>query len=152
MNWTRKVNPVIAVFGSRAADDLSVDVTTTPTFKAFLKNYVTAINSKDRAELNECIQAKSVAMMAEDQKLSDYWFGNRFKHLIPADIRVRATAIPTDKPLPFANYGIVFPVRPTYQVQISYMPTPTNGVNIVLWVVSENDKWYEVVPSAPKKN
>jgi len=140
-----------AMFGLLAAEALSLDVTTTPAFKAFLTNYVTAINSKDRAKVNECIHAKSVAMMAEDQKLSDYWFGHRFTYSIPADIKVYANAIPSDKPLPLANYGVVFPVRPTYQVQISWMPTPTNGVNIVLWAVSENDKWYEVVPSAPKK-
>ena len=55
-----------AMFGLCAADTLSVDVTTTPAFKAFLTNWVTAIKSKDRAKLNECIHPKWVAMMAQD--------------------------------------------------------------------------------------
>jgi hypothetical protein len=139
------------VFGLRAADTLSLDVTTTPAFKVFLTNYVTAINSKERAKLNECIHPKWVAMMAGDQKFSDEWFRGRFGYSIPAEIKVDATAIPADKPLPFANDGFVWPVRPKYQVQINFKPTPTNMVYMVLWVASENDKWYEVLPSAPKK-
>ena len=141
-----------AVFGLRAADTLSVDVTTTPAFKAFLTNYVTAINSKERAKLNECIHPKWVTMMPGDQKFSDSFYGGRFKYSIPADFEVHATAIPADKPLPLAKDGIVWPVRPTYQVQIQFKPTPTNIAVIVLWAVSENDKWYEVLPSAPIKN
>jgi hypothetical protein len=140
-----------AALGLRADDTVSVDVATTPAFKTFLINYISAINSKDRAKLNECLYAKSVAMMAEDQKLSDYWFGHRFKHSIPAGYKVYATAIPSDKPLPFEKDGVVFPVRPTHQVQISFDLTPESGVSIVLWTVCEKEKWYEVVPSAPKK-
>jgi len=141
-----------AVFGLRAADTSSVDVTTTPAFKAFLTNYVTAINSKERAKLNECIHPKWVAMMAKDQKFSDEWFKGRFGYLIPAEFEAKATAIPAEKPLPLANQGLVFPVKPTYQVQIQFKPTPTDIVYMVLWVASENDKWYEVLPSAPNKN
>jgi hypothetical protein len=138
--------------GLRAADALSGDVAKTPAFKTFLTKYVAAINSKDRARLNECIHAKSLAMMAGDQTLADYWFGHRFKYSIPADYKVYTTAIPNNKPLPLANQGVIFPVKPTYQVQISYMRTPTNGVGIILWAVNEDDQWHEVVPSAPKKN
>jgi hypothetical protein len=37
-------------------------------------------------------------------------------------------------------------------VQIDFKPNTTNIVAMVLWVVNENNKWYEVFPSAPKKN
>ena len=141
-----------AVFGLHAAGTLSLDVTTTPAFKAFLTNYVTAINSKDRAKLNQCIHAKSVAMLAKDQKFSDSFYGGRFTYSIPADFEVYAHAIPADKPQPLANYGAAFTPRPAYQVEISWKPTPTNVTDLILWAASENDKWYEVLPSAIKKN
>jgi hypothetical protein len=67
-----------AVFGLRAADTLSLDVTNTPAFKAFLTNYVKAINSKERAKLNECINPKWVTMMPGDQKFSDSFYSSRF--------------------------------------------------------------------------
>jgi hypothetical protein len=138
---------------SKPSDEaVSADVTATPAFKAFLTNYVAAINSKDRAKLNECIHPTWVALMAKDQKYTDNWFNGRFAYSIPAEVKVSATAMTADKPPPFANDGIVFPVRPTYQVQIDFKPNPTNIVAMVLWVVNENDKWYEVFPSAPKKN
>jgi hypothetical protein len=140
-----------AVFGLRAADTLSVDVTTTPAFRAFLTNYVTAINSKDRAKLNQYIHAKSVAILAKDQKFSDSFYGGRFTYSIPADFEVYAHAIPADKPQPLANYGAAFTPRPAYQVQIQFKPTSTNIDYMVLWVASENDKWYEVLPYATKK-
>ena len=141
-----------AVFGLRAADTLSVDVTTTPAFRAFLTNYVTAINSKDRAKLNQCIHAKSVAMLAKDQKLSDSFYGGRFTYSIPADFEVYAHTIPADKPQPLGSDGATFTPRPAYQVEISWKPTPTNVTDLILWAASENDKWYEVLPSATKKN
>ena len=135
-----------------SGEAVGVDVTTTPAFKAFLTNYVAAVNSKDRAKLNGCIHAKSVAMLAENQKFSDEWFGGRFGYSIPAEYTVEAAEIPADKPLPLANGGVVWPVKPTYQVQINFKPNPTDLATMVLWVASENDKWYEVLPSAAKKN
>ena len=141
-----------AVVGLRSADTSSADVTTTPAFKAFLTNYVVAINSKQRAKLNECIHPKWVAMMAGDQKFSAEWFKGRFGYSIPAEFEANATAIPVDKPLPLADKGLVWPVKPTYQVQIKFKSTPTDIVYMVLWVACENDKWFEVLPSAPKKN
>ena len=123
------------------------DVTTKPAFKEFIANYVTAINSKDRAKLNQCIHAKSVAMLATDQKYSDAIYGGKFAYSIPADFEVLANAIPADKP-----QSLVFTPRPAYQVQIHFKPTPTNIVDVVLWVANENDKWYEVLPSGSTKN
>jgi len=129
-----------ALSGLRAADTLSVDVTKTPAFKVFLTNWVTAINSKDRAKLNECIHPKWVALMAKDQRFTDSWFGGRFTYSIPADFEVHVTAIPADKSQPFAKDGIVFPVRPTYQVVINFAPSPTNRVYMVLWAVRDRAK------------
>ena len=135
-----------------SGEAVSVDVTTTPAFNMFVTNYVAAVNSKDRAKLNGCIHAKSVALLAEDQKFSDEWFGGRFGYSIPAEYTVEATEFPAEKPLPLALDGLVWPVKPTCQVQINFKATPTDLVAMVLWVARENDKWYEVLPSATKKN
>ena len=130
-----------------SGEAVHADVTTTPAFKEFIANYVTAINSKDRAKLNQCIHAKSVAMLATDQKYSDAIYGGKFAYSIPADFKVHAHAIPSDKP-----QSLVFTPRPAYQVQIQFKPTPPNIVDMVLWIANENDKWYEVLPSGATKN
>ena len=136
-----------AAVAAAAADTLSVDITTIPGFKAFITNYVAAINSKDRAKLNQCIHAKSVAMLATDQKYSDAIYEGKFAYSIPADVEFYAHTFPADKP-----QSLVFTPRPAYQVQIKFKTTTTDITYLILWIANENDKWYEVLPSGSTKN
>ena len=145
------VAPLAARAQNPFQDPASAKIAASPEFKAFVDSYVLAINSKDREKLKACLHTKSLPILANDKEFSDNWFKNRFSNAIPAKRDVFVTTIARDAALPFAQFGVVFPVRPTHQVQISFDTAPNKKTGVVAWLVMENDKWLEVVPSAPVK-
>jgi hypothetical protein len=132
-------------------DPASAAIQASPAFKAFLGDYVAAINAKDREKLKACVQPKSQALMSADKTLAENWFKNRFTNPIPADRKVSVTTIAADAELPFAQFGVAFPVRPTNQIQISFNTAPNSQTGVVAFLILEGGKWLEVVPSAPSK-
>jgi hypothetical protein len=145
------VAPLVTLAQGTSPDPSSAVITASPVFKAFLDSYVFAINSKDREKLKACLHPKSLAILAQNQPYADLWFKNRFSNTIPAKPRVSVTAIAADAALPFAEFGVVFPVRPTQQAEISFETAPDKGTIVVVFLALEEGKWLEVVPSAPAK-
>jgi len=136
---------------ARAADGTPPDISNTPAFKAFITDYVAAVNAKDAVKFLACVHPECRPILAHDFAYAEEQYKVAFHRTIPAKYRLLASPIDADDPLPFAEVGSRYPIRPTYQVQIDYQLTPSSSVGIVLLVVQDQGKWWNVVPTAPDK-
>jgi hypothetical protein len=119
-------------------------------FKTFLSNIRAALNAKDTEKLKACFHPKSLPIVAAD-KNSNLKFAKRFANPIPEECNVLITPIAPTAELPFANMGVVFPVRPSHQVQITFNAADGKQTALMLFVIFEKGKWYEVVPATPAR-
>ena len=122
------------------------DTASTPAFKAFEESYIAAVNTKDRAKLTVMLHPHSAADFATDKALADMFFQSRFSETVPAEHKTIVTVIPAAQPLPFAEMGFSFPVRPTHQFDLSFNPTPNHLASITGYIVFKDGKWLEVAP------
>lgn len=123
-------------------------IAASPQFQTFLGNLRSALNSQDAAALKACFHPKSLAIVNADPKTGQK-FAKRFANPIPNECKVFITAIAPGTELPFANMGVKFPVRPSHQVQVTFNSGEGKPTALVLFVILEKGKWYEVVPATP---
>lgn len=142
--------PVCTRAQSPSPDPAISAIAASPEFKAFLNNIRIALNTKDADKLKACFHPKSLPIVAAD-KNSNLKFAKRFANPIPDECKVFITPIAPSAELPFANMGVVFPVRPSHQVQVTFDGADGKPTALMLFVIFENGKWYEVVPSTPAR-
>ena len=130
-------------------DPAIVAIASSPEFKTFLDNLRTAIDTQDAAKLKACFHPKSLAIVEADPN-TPAKFAKRFANPIPNECNVSILPIGPMTALPFADKGVVFPVRPSHQLQIKFVAANSQPTTLVIFVIQEKGKWYEVVPSTPK--
>ena len=128
------------------------DIAPTPALKSFIKSYIAAVNSKDKAKFIELVHPKSVRLLAADKVFSDNFFTNTFSDMIPSNYSLTVELIPADKPLPYPD-AFSFPVRPTLEFDIEYGTEPSALVSgdITSAAILEDGKWKLVIPEIDEK-
>jgi hypothetical protein len=142
--------PLCSQAQNSAPDPAIAAVAASPEFKAFLNNLRDAISSRDPERLKACFHPKSLPIVAMD-KNTNAKFAKRFANPIPNECNVVINPISPTAALPFADKGVVFPVRPSHQLQITFTAADGRPTVLMIFVVSEKGKWYEVVPATPQK-
>lgn len=118
----------------------------------FAPRLVAAINGKNVDRRKSLLHPKTLACITpQTQPFIEDALADQFRHNIPASYRSRADAIPADRPLSVAE-GVVFPLRPTHQVQLDWETGPQQGVTFVALVAYTQSGWREVWPCvSPEK-
>ena len=67
------------------------------------------------------------------------------KHVIPAKHKVAAEPLAGKQSLPSEGKSD-YPLRPSHQLQIDFDTGPYSSTSIVLFIVRDGARWYEVLP------
>ncbi len=160
---TAPLPPVPTVTGSNAAtpaassdisgnaveisDAAGTEVAGSPAFKTFLAGYIAAVNAKSSKKLKAYLDPTCAALMVKNKEL-DHYFKANFSGPIPAKHEIALTAIPANAELPFVSAGAVYPVRPTFLLNINATTSTGDDSSIVtILITMEGGKWFEVFPS-----
>ena len=112
----------------------------------FIKQYVEIINSKNTNFYEkEIIYPICRDKLKKYPEIYDHTFKRRFKHTIPEDNTISIKDIKDNEPLPFENM-FIYPVRPSHIIMIDYQKTETKSSSIIIQVIKEKNKYYEVLP------
>ena len=111
----------------------------------FAKRYVEIINSKNR----NFYEKKIIHPFCRDElkkypEFLNYIFKNRFRNTIPEEHTISIKDINDNEPISFENQ-FIYPLRPSHILMISYQLTETKGSSIIIQVIKENDKYFEVL-------
>ena len=113
--------------------------------------YVAARNAKDLPRLKSLLHPKSLECITAENK--DFYDDRTTLLLnedrVPTNYELKITPIRGKDELPWKGY-FEFPVRPSHQIEIKYSLGEDNGM-IVLAVVHERGRWYEVDPCATRE-
>lgn len=115
--------------------------------EAFAKLFVDATNSKSAERRLALFHPKSKACItAQTQPYYDWIVSRQLKHVIPAaKYKVEATPLSGKQPLP-SDGKSEYPLRPSHQLQIDFDTGPYSSTSIVLFIVRDGARWYEVLP------
>ena len=115
--------------------------------EAFAKLFVDAVNSKSAERRLALLHPKSKACInAQTQPYYDWIVSRQLKHVIPAaNYKVTATPV-SGKPALRSDGKSEYPLRPSHQLQIDFDTGPYSSTSIVLLVVRDGARWYEVFP------
>lgn len=122
-----------------------------PGMREFVVEYLAARNAKDVPRLKSLLHRKSLECITAENK---NFYDDRTTQLlnedrVPTDYESKITPIRGMDELPWKGY-FEFPVRPSHQIEIKYSLGEDSGI-IVLAVVHESGRWYEVDPCATKE-
>jgi len=141
--------PMMIKAQNATPDPATAAIAASPAFQDFLNTLRDALNTQDSEKLKTCIHPKSVVILEADPR-TPAKFAKRFANPIPAQCNVSIQPISPTAALPFADKGVVFPVRPSHQIQINFTSENGQPTALVLFLVQDKGKWYEVVPSTPQ--
>lgn len=122
-----------------------------PGLREFVEEYLAVRNARDVPRLKSLLHPNSLACITAENKS---FYDDRTTQLlnedrVPTDYEVKITPIRGTDELPWKGY-FEFPVRPSHQIEIKYSLGEDSGM-IVLAVVNESGRWYEVDPCATKE-
>jgi len=110
------------------------------------KDFVKAINDRSVDERMKILHPKTVACInADTQPFFDWIFSRQFKYVIPANYRAQ-TRPSTGSSFISSETKFDYPVNPTHILQIDYSTKPFSSTTLVLAIVKEGQRWYEVLP------
>jgi hypothetical protein len=108
--------------------------------------FVKAINDKSVDGRMKILHPKTVACVnSQTQPFFDWIFSRQFKYVIPASYKIKMQPS-TGTAFSPAEVKFDFPVSPTHILQIDYSTRPFSSTTIVLSIVEEGGRWYEVLP------
>jgi hypothetical protein len=115
--------------------------------EAVAKLFVDAINSKSADRRLALLHPKSRACInTQTQPYYDWIFSRQLKHVIPAaNYKVAATPLSGKPALP-SDGKSEYPLSPSHQLQIDFNTGPYSSTSIVLFIVRDSARWYEVLP------
>jgi hypothetical protein len=114
--------------------------------EAFARLFVDAINSKSAERRLALLHPKSKACInAQTQPYYDWIFSRQLKHVIPAKYKIAAKPLAGKQALP-SDGKSDYPLRPSHQLQIDFDTGPYSATSIVLLIVRDGARWYEVLP------
>jgi len=114
--------------------------------EVFAKRFVDAVGSKNPDRLKALLHPKSLACInAQNQEFYDSIFSRHLKTTIPANYKSAVEPVARNQGLPFEN-ELVYPLRPSHQVQIDFNTAPYSSTTVVLLVVYHAGQWHEVLP------
>jgi hypothetical protein len=114
--------------------------------EAFARLFVDAINSKSAERRLALLHPKSKACIdAQTQPYYDWIFSRQLKYIIPAKYKVAAQPLAGKQALP-SDGKSDYPLRPSHQLQIDFDTGPYSTTSIVLLIVRDGARWYEVLP------
>ena len=113
---------------------------------AFAPRLVAAINGKNLEGRKALLHPKVLACLTpQTRPFFEERLANQFRHTVPADHRLRAEAIPPDRPLSFGD-GVEFPLRPTHAIHIDWDTGPYKGVTLIAFLAYHEGTWRQVLP------
>lgn len=114
--------------------------------KFFVEEYMNAVNSDNLDKLKSLIHQKSLSCITEENKeFFDDQFSDQLKKNIPLDHNVYVKEVNPDDKLPFADY-FSYPVHPTHLIQINYELGKNKEMNLMIFVVNQNERYLKVLP------
>jgi hypothetical protein len=114
--------------------------------RAFVTSVVEALNSKSPERRRALLHPKSLPCAgSEPDSFYTRMVTRQFKDTVPPDYRWKLTPLPADEPLMFAD-KFDYPVRPTHTLQLDFEPAPHRGKTILLHLVRDATRWYEMTP------
>jgi hypothetical protein len=114
--------------------------------EVFAKRFIEAIGSKSPEHRKALVHPKSLACInAQTEPFYNEIFSRQLKYKIPANCKSVVTPIPANYPSMFKGQ-FDYPLLPTHQIQIDFDTGPHSGTTIVLFVVYDAKRWYEVLP------
>jgi hypothetical protein len=114
--------------------------------RAFVVSVVDAINSKSLERRRALLHPRSLACAGTEPDSFYSWTVTRqLKDAIPADYTWKLTPVRADEPLMFAD-RFDYPIRPTHRLQLDFNMTPTHSKTMVLQLVHEGSRWYDMIP------
>jgi hypothetical protein len=110
------------------------------------KEFVKAINDRSVDERKRILHPKTAACInPETQPFFDWIFSRQFKYVIPANYRVKMQQSAGISFNP-SEAKFDYPVTPTHILQFDYSTKPFSSTTLVLSIVKEGSRWYEVLP------
>ena len=117
-----------------------------PETRAFVERVVAAVNSKSVDARKALLHPKAVRCAGIAPELFyGLMVSRQSRDTIPADYTWKLDAIPAGEP-PMSAERFDYPVRPTHMLQLTFTPAPSSSRTIVLQLVHEGKRWYEIVP------
>jgi hypothetical protein len=116
--------------------------------RAFVARVVEAINSKDLERRRALVHPASLPCT----KIAPDLFYNlmvtrQSRDTIPADYTWKLDPVPPEEPV-MRGDQFDYPVRPTHTVQITFNPAPSSSRTLVVQLVHDNGRWFEMIPCA----
>jgi hypothetical protein len=116
------------------------------TDRAFVASVVEALNSKSLERRRALLHPKSLPCAGtEADSFYSWMLARQFKDTVPANYKWKLTPIPSTEPLMFADH-FDYPIRPTHTLQLDFSPAPFHIKTMLLQVVHEGNRWYEMMP------
>ena len=110
------------------------------------KLFVDAVNSKSVERRVALLHPKSQACVnAQTQPYYDWIFSRQLKYVIPEKYKVATKPLAGKGPLP-SDGKSDYPLRPSHQLQIDFDAGPYSAISIVMLIVRDGGRWYEVLP------
>ena len=110
------------------------------------QDFVKAVNDKSIDRRMKILHPKTAACInPQTQPFFDWIFSRQFKYVIPASYKTKMQPS-TGSAFSPAEAKFDYPVRPTHILQIDYSSRPFSSTTIVLSIVEEGGRWYEVLP------
>jgi hypothetical protein len=119
--------------------------------KAFVAQYVAAMNAKDVARLLSFYHPKSLACITPETK--DYYDGAMavsLRQSVPANYKFSVTPV-NEGNLKAIESMARFPVKPTNELHIDYQQGDDSGT-VVMWLARENGRWFADQPCATEQS
>jgi len=114
--------------------------------EVFARRYVDAVGSKNPERFKALLHPKCLACInAQNQEFYDSVFSNWLKETIPANYKTTVEPVARDQWLLLEN-ELVYPLRPSHQVQIDFNTGAYSSTTEVLFVVYDAGRWQQVLP------
>ena len=115
---------------------------------AFVASVVEAINGKNLEHRRALLHPASLPC-ADTEPDSFYRFmvDEQSKDPIPAGSTWKVAPVSPDQPLPSSD-KFDYPIRPTHTLQIDFDLTPRRSKRLVLQLVHDGDRWFEMTACA----
>lgn len=127
-------------------EPLKAQVSTSGQTETLAKDFVKAINDKSVEGRLKILHPKTAACInPQTQPFFDWIFSRQFKHVIPTNYKTKMQPS-TGNAFSPAEAKFDYPVSPTHILQIDYSSRPFSSTTIVLSIVEEGGRWYEVLP------
>jgi hypothetical protein len=111
------------------------------------KLFVDAVNSKSAERRLALLHSKSKACIdAQTQPYYDWILSRQLKYVIPVGkYKVAVEPLTGEQSLP-SDGRSDYPLRPSHQLQIDFDTDPYSSTSVVLLIVRDGGRWYEVLP------